>query len=148
MRHVSGTCTKSACSLHNTSFPTGPRYQHYSTIVLKCADKESERCPSSVDGRYDQLVCFYLHTAVACRLDVVRKATGTHNCSSSLNSAFKIIKRFSFSSPLYYMRFFLSQLKYYWIITYLLTSLLTAWSGVLLENLTGFHLAKKFLAFY
>jgi hypothetical protein len=31
---------------------------------------------------------------------------------------------------------------------YLLTYLLTAWSRVLLENLTGLHLVKKFPAFY
>ena len=32
--------------------------------------------------------------------------------------------------------------------TYLLTYLLTAWSEVLLEKLTGFQLVKKFPAFY
>jgi len=32
--------------------------------------------------------------------------------------------------------------------TYLLTYLLTPWSRVFLEKLTGFHLVKKFTAFY
>ena len=73
--------------------------------------------PSNADGSYDRLVYFFLHIAVACRLDVVRRATGTQDCSYSLNSAFKIIKRVPFSSPLYYTRFFLAQLKYCWIIT-------------------------------
>jgi len=34
------------------------------------------------------------------------------------------------------------------LLTYLLTYLLTPWSRVLLEKLTGFHLVKKFHAFY
>jgi len=35
-----------------------------------------------------------------------------------------------------------------WLIIYLLTYLLTPWSKVLLEKLTGFQLVKKFPAFY
>jgi hypothetical protein len=36
----------------------------------------------------------------------------------------------------------------YLLITYLLTYLLTPWSSVILGNLTGFQLVKKFPAFY
>jgi hypothetical protein len=35
-----------------------------------------------------------------------------------------------------------------YLLTYLLTSLLTLWSKVLLEKLTGFQLVKKFSSFY
>jgi len=34
------------------------------------------------------------------------------------------------------------------LLTYLLTYVLTPWSRVLLEKLTGLHLVKKFPAFY
>ena len=48
-----------------------------------------------------------------------------------------------------YTQFFL---QFEWHITfllnYLLAYLLTPWNRVLLEKLTGFHLVKKFLAFY
>jgi hypothetical protein len=37
---------------------------------------------------------------------------------------------------------------YIYLLTFLLTYLLTPWSRVLLEKLTGLHLAKKFSAFY
>ena len=43
---------------------------------------------------------------------------------------------------------YLSRDKMYCMITYLLTYLLTPWSRVLLEKLTGFQLFKKFAAFY
>jgi len=39
-------------------------------------------------------------------------------------------------------------LNQYYSITYLLTYLLTPWSRVLLEKLTGFQIVKKFPAFY
>jgi hypothetical protein len=125
-----------------TSFYHGPLSQRYSIIVLNGADMQCERWPSSVSMRYDRLVYFYLQTADACRLDVVRMATGTQNHSYSLNSAFKIIKRFPFSSPIYYMRFLLSQFKYYWIVTYLLTYLLAYLLTYLLTYLL--HGAESF----
>ena len=46
------------------------------------------------------------------------------------------------------LRFYISKTGNTRLLTYLLTSLLTPWSRVLLEKLTGSQLVKKFPAFY
>ena len=135
--------TKSFCVAHNRLLPPphGIRISalQYCHVELRWRGKRkvAYQCVRAL-----RPTC--LHTAcTCCRLDVVRKATGTQNLRLRSTLCFQHYQEILFlDSPI------LREILPFTVEVVLGNYLLTPWSRVLLEKLTGCQLAKKFLAFY